>query len=245
MTVFVTGGSRGIGRAIVLKFVEEGHDVAFTYVANEIAARETIELASGLGSGQVRSYRLDVKSSKEVEEVVERALDDFETIDALVNNAAIVRNNATVLMSDEEWDDVLATNLSGPFFMARQFLMHFLSNRGGRIVNISSIAQGGSSGQVNYAASKAGLAGLTKTLAREYGPKGITSNAVVLGLVHTDMTDEHLDERLAPFWNQWCPRKRVGTAEEAASLVYYLCSDQADFINGELIHLSGGLTHAP
>lgn len=245
MTFFVTGGSRGIGRAIVLKFAQEGHDVAFTYVSNEGAARETIELAAGLSEARVRSYRLDVKDSGQVEAVVERAIDEFEGFDGLVNNAAILRNNAAVMMSDEEWHEVLATNLTGPFFMARQFLMHFMSKRRGRIVNISSIAQDGSSGQINYAASKAGLIGLTKTLAREYGPRGITTNAVVLGLVPTELTEEHLEEKLEPYWMEWCPRKRMGTPEEAASLVYYLCSDQADFINGELIHLSGGLTYAP
>jgi 3-oxoacyl-[acyl-carrier protein] reductase len=245
MTVFVTGGSRGIGRAIVLHFAARGEDVAFSYVSNEAAARETIELARAAGDARVRSYRLDVRDSAQVEQVVDRAIDEFERIDALVNNAAVIKNNAAVMMSDEEWHDVIGTNLTGPFFMARQFLMHFIGNRRGRIVNISSIAQTGSSGQVNYAASKAGLMGLTKTLAREYGPKGITTNAIVLGLVPTDLTQEHLDPRLESFWLDWCPRRRVGKPEEVASMVGYLCSEQADFINGEMIHLSGGLTYAP
>lgn len=246
MNAFITGGSRGIGRAIVLKMVKEGRGCAFTYAGNTAAAKETIQLAKKIDSEMmVKDYRLDVKKIAEVETVVEEAISDFENIDTVVNNAGVVRNNVAALMDDEEWEEVIATNLSGPFYVIRNFLMHFIANRKGRIINISSLAQEGSSGQANYAASKAGLIGLTKTLAREYGPKGITSNIVTVGYVETGMTDEHMAEKLHKAWLEYCPMKRIGTAEEIAALVYYLTTDEAGFINGEVIRVSGGLTYVP
>ncbi|OHD57423.1 MAG: hypothetical protein A2Y33_08030 [Spirochaetes bacterium GWF1_51_8] len=246
MNAFVTGGSRGIGRAIVLKYIKEGWGCGFTYVGNEDAAKETVKLAKEINpKAEVRYYRLDVKSSAEVETVVEKALDDFGDIRAVVNNAAVVRNNAAALMSNEEWEEVIAADLSGPFYIIRMFLMHFISNRDGRIINISSLAQAGCSGQVNYSAAKAGLIGMTQTLAKEYGPKGITSNVVTVGYVETDMTKDNLAKPLHEFWMQYCPLKRVGTGEDIASTVYFLSSDEASFINGEVIRVSGGLTYAP
>ncbi|OHD53395.1 MAG: hypothetical protein A2014_10190 [Spirochaetes bacterium GWF1_49_6] len=246
MNAFVTGGSRGIGRAIVLKYIKEGWGCAFTYVGNEDAANETIKLAREINpKAEVRAYKLDVKSSSQIEDVVEKAINDFGDIRAVVNNAAVVRNNAAALMSNEEWDEVIAADLSGPFYVIRTFLMHFISNRDGRIINISSLAQDGCSGQANYSAAKAGLIGLTKTLSKEYGPKGITSNIVTVGYVETDMTKDHLAKPLHEFWMQYCPLKRVGTGEDIANTVYFLSSDEASFINGEVIRVSGGLTYAP
>ncbi len=246
MAVFVTGGSRGIGRAIVLEFVRQGRDVAFTYVHNTEAAAETERLAREIRPDvKIRGYALNVADSAAVEQVVEQVLDDFEDVGVVVNNAAVLDNAPVALMSDEAWHNVLATNLNGPFYVCRQFVMHFLSNRSGRFINISSVAQDGASGQANYAASKAGLVALTKTLAREYGPKGITANVVVLGLVPTDMSRDQSHEKAVEFWNQWCPRKRQGSPEEVASLVNYLSSDAADFINGEEIRMTGGMTFVP
>ena len=214
MNAFVTGGSRGIGRAIVLKLAHEGYGCAFTYVGNQSAAEETAALAKEMApQSRVQAYKLDVKDPAQVDAVVEQAIDDFETIGVAVNNAGIVRNNAAVFMSDEEWDLVIRTNLCGPFYVIRSLLMHFVSNRAGRIINISSISQDGSSGQVNYAASKAGLVGLTNTIAREYGVKGITANIVVVGYVETDMTEDHLAQQLYDNWLLHCPMKRIGTAE--------------------------------
>ncbi|MBN1271372.1 MAG: SDR family oxidoreductase [Candidatus Aminicenantes bacterium] len=246
MNVFITGGSRGIGRAVVLKFVKEGWGCAFTYARDKEAAEETVKLASGLNEkADIRFYRLDVKEPERIESLADKVIEDYENIRAVVNNAAVVRNNAAVLMSNEEWEEVLTTNLSGPFYVIRSFLMHFVSNKAGRIINISSLAQDGCSGQVNYAASKAGLIGLTRTLAKEYGPKGITSNVVTVGYVPTRMTEENLAANLHEFWMKHCPLKRIGSAEDIANLVYYLCSDQGGFINGEVIRVSGGLTYAP
>lgn len=246
MNVFITGGSRGIGRVIVLKMVKEGWNVAFSYRSNKEEAEATIRLASELNpDAAVKAHLLDVKNANEIEAVVSNVIDDLGKVDAVVNNAAILRNNAAVLMSDEEWDEVIATNLSGPFYVIRAFLMHFISERYGRIINISSLAQDGASGQINYAASKAGLIGVTKTIAREYGPKGITCNIVTVGLVETDMVRDNLSDELSKVWLQYCPLKRLGTPEEISSLVHYLTTPEAGFINGEVIRVSGGLTYVP
>jgi 3-oxoacyl-[acyl-carrier protein] reductase len=246
MNAFVTGGSRGIGREIVLKFVKEGHGCAFTYAANKAAADEVVAEAGKLNAGvKVRAYELDVKDAKAIEAVVDKAITDFGDILAVVNNAAVVRNNAAALMSDDDWNEVIQTDLSGPFFVIRSFLMHLLSNRAGRIINISSLAQDGTSGQANYAAAKSGLLGLTKTLSREYGVKGITTNVVTVGYVETAMTQDHLSKTLHDIWMQYCPMKRIGRADEIASLVHYLTTPEAGFINGEVIRVSGGLTYVP
>ena len=246
VNIFVTGGSRGIGRAIVLKMASEGWNVAFTFVSNASEAEETIRLAGELNpNAVVESYQLDVRKADAVEAVVEQVIDSFDTVHAIVNNAAMLRNNAAALMSDEEWDEVIAANLSGPFYVIRAFLMHFISERSGRIVNISSLAQDGASGQINYAASKAGMIGLTRSIAREYGAKGITCNIVTVGLVETDMVRDNLSENLSKVWLQYCPMKRLGTTEEISSLVHYLTKEEAGFINGEVIRVSGGLTYVP
>ena len=243
---FVTGGSRGIGRAIVLRLVKDGIPTAFTYVGNEAAGRETQALARELNPGvAVRAYRLDVKDSARVEQVAEQAIEEFGTVGVVVNNAGILRNNVAAMMSDEDWQEVIAADLSGPFYVIRSFLAHMMGKRWGRIINISSLAQEGSSGQANYAAAKAGLIGLTKTLAREYGPRGITSNVVTVGYVETDMTGDHMASKLQQIWMEYCPLKRVGTAEEIASLVRYLSTAEAGFINGEVIRVAGGLSYAP
>jgi 3-oxoacyl-[acyl-carrier protein] reductase len=246
MNTFVTGGSRGIGRAIVLRFIQAGYGCAFTYAGNEQAAQETLAQAAALNPQiRCRAYQLDVKVAARVEQVVEQAIKDFDRVEVVVNNAAVVKNNAAVIMTDEEWDEVVATNLSGPFYVTRDFLMHMIANRMGRIINISSLAMDGCSGQANYAASKAGLVGLTKTLAREYGIKGITANIVVVGYVETAMTKDHLAEKLHNIWMQYSPIKRIGTAEEIAAMVHYLTTPEASFINGEIIRVAGGLTYIP
>ncbi len=246
MNAFVTGGSRGIGRDIVLKFVRQGWGVGFSYVGNKAKADETIQMAKDINPAvKVVAYQLDVKDSGQVENIVDQATMDFDDITALVNNAAVVKNNAAALMSNEEWDEVIATDLTGPFYMARSFLMHFISNKKGRIINISSLAQHGISGQVNYAAAKAGLIGMTQTLAKEYGPKGITSNVVTVGYVQTDMTQDSMADHLHEYWMKHCPLKRVGSGDDIANAVYFLCSDEGSFINGEVLRVSGGLTYAP
>ncbi|MBN2659191.1 MAG: SDR family oxidoreductase [Spirochaetales bacterium] len=246
MNVFVTGGSRGIGRGIVLKMIKEGYGCAFTYAGNTEAAEETIRQAKEIRKDcTVAAYKMDQSKVDEVETVLESAINDFGDFGALVNNAAILKDNVLAFMSDEEWDDVIKTNLYGPFYVTRAMLMHFLSNKFGRIISISSLSQGGSSGQANYAASKAGLVALSNTVAREYGPKKITSNVVVVGYVPTDMTKENMNNELSSIWNDYCPARRVGKPEEIADAVYYLTTENAGFINGEVLHITGGLTYAP
>lgn len=246
MNVFITGGSRGIGRAIVLKLVQEGHHCAFTYANNREAAEETVREAEHRVPGcTVRSYRLDLKHHDRIEGVIEQAVADFGEFEGVINNAAVVRDNVMAYMTDEEWLEVLNVNLTAPFFVIRHFLMGFLAQKKGRIINISSLAQDGSSGQTNYAASKAGLVGMTKSLAREYGPKNITSNVVVVGYVPTGMTEQHLAEKLKDIWINYCPARRVGKSEEVASAVAYLLNDEAGFINGEVLRVTGGLTYIP
>jgi len=237
---FVTGGSRGIGRSIVLRLVRDGIPTAFTYVGNEEASRETIRQATAVNQDvAIRAYRMDVRVASDVENVAEKVMEDFSQV------GGVVRNNAAAMMSDEQWLDVISTDLSGPFFVIRGFLSHMMSARWGRIINISSLAQDGSSGQANYAAAKAGLIGLTKTLAREYGPRGITSNVVTVGYVETDMTDAHMAQKLHDVWLEYCPIKRIGSAEEISSLVSYLATEEAGFINGEVIRVAGGLSYVP
>jgi NAD(P)-dependent dehydrogenase (short-subunit alcohol dehydrogenase family) len=246
MIFFVTGGSRGIGEAIVLAAVQRGHDVAFTYRTGADAAQGVVERARAIDSRRTcRAYELDVKSSEAVESVADRVLDDFPTVDAVVANAGVTRDALAVTMTDEQWRDVIDTNLTGAFFVARQFLPVFLANGRGRIIMISSLGHRGVSGQANYAASKAGLLGLSASLAKEYGRKGITSNVVVPGHFETDMTRDAMSEKNRKFWLDYCPAGRVGRVEEVAGVVLFLASDDASFVNGEAIRVDGGLDWAP
>jgi len=243
---FVTGGSRGIGEAIVLDAIREGHDVAFTYLHREEQALEVLERARRLRpEGKCRAYQLDVRDSTAVEKVGDEVLDEFETVHAVVANAGVNVNNLAVSMSDEEWRTVIDTNLTGSFYVCRYFLSTFLGTGFGRIILISSIGAHGVSGQANYAASKAGLLGLSAALAKEYGRKGITSNVVVAGFFDTDMTREGMSESNRSFWLQYCPVGRVGELGEVSRAVLFLASEAASFINGQAIGVTGGLDWAP
>jgi NAD(P)-dependent dehydrogenase (short-subunit alcohol dehydrogenase family) len=242
MKIFITGGSRGIGNNLVRAALAQGHEVAFTYVdPGTDVDRLHREMAPGAPEAKVRGYRLDVREPAQVAEVVERVIDDFGTIDAVVNNAGINQDNLAVSMSDQQWRAVIDTNLSGPFYVIRQFLPLFLSNRKGRFISISSVAGSGSSGQANYSASKAGLVGLSASIAMEYGVKGITSNVVIAGMFDTDMTRETLNPRLRRFWMDLCPLRRMGGLQELSEVILFLASDQASFVTGQVIHVTGGL----
>lgn len=243
---FVSGGSRGIGRAIVLDFVKKGWGVAFTYNARPEAAEETIALARDINPDlKVKAYKMDLLDPAQIEKVCEQAIEDFEDIDAAVNNAAILKDNAAALMSNEVWNEVIAADLTAPFIVVRSFLMHFLSKRRGSFIQVSSLAAGGSSGQINYASAKAGLVGMTRTIAKEYGAKGITANIVTVGYVPTGMTEDNMTQFLQEYWVKNCPARRVGTPEEVAAAVTFLAGDEARFISGENLHVSAGLTYAP
>ncbi len=246
MVFFVTGGSRGIGEAIVLDAIREGHDVAFTYLARQEEARRVVDQAQHVRpGGRCRAYQLDVRDSAAVEKVGDQVLDEFETVHAVVANAGVNVNNLAVSMSDEEWKTVIDTNLTGAFYVCRQFLPTFLGSGFGRIILISSIGAHGVSGQANYAASKAGLLGLSAALAKEYGRKGITSNVVIPGFFDTDMTREGMSEANRSFWLQYCPVGRVGKLGEVSRVVMFLASEAASFVNGQAIGVTGGLDWAP
>ena len=247
MNFFVTGGSRGIGAGIVLEAVRAGHDVAFTYVRNEAAAAKVIAQAKELrADAKVLSYALDVADAAAVERVGDAVIDDFENIEAVVNCAGVNADNLLVSMDNEEWDKVIATNLSGPFYVSRYFIQHMMSNRYGRIINVSSVIYDGGSGQANYAASKAGLHGLTKSIAKEYGRRGITANVLVPGFFDTDMTRETMPEQAKAYWKQYCPvpKGRMGTVEEFGKITVFLASKDAAFINGQVIPVTGGLDYS-
>jgi 3-oxoacyl-[acyl-carrier protein] reductase len=243
---FVTGGSRGIGAAIVVEAARAGHDVAFTYVRDESAAIAVATQCQALApTGTFKAYRLDVRSSAEVEAVGDRVLEDFGSIEVVVANAGINHNNLVVSMSDEEWRSVVETNLFGAFYVARYFLPAFLAQRFGRIILMASLGTTGVSGQANYAASKAGLLGLSATLAKEYGRKGITSNVVSPGFFETDMTRAGMSEGNRAFWLTHNPLGRLGELPEIAKLIGFLASPGADYINGQEIRVDGGLGWAP
>lgn len=246
MIFFVTGGSRGIGEAIVLQTIREGHSVAFTYLESDKRAAEVVARAQAMRpDAQCRAYQLDVRSSQAVDQVGEQVLEDFETVDAVVANAGVNMNNLVVSMSDDEWQTVLQTNLTGSFYVCRQFLPTMIAKRFGRIVLISSLGYSGVSGQANYCASKAGLHGLCATLAKEYGRKGITANVVVPGFFDTDMTRDGMSESNKEFWLRYCPLGRMGALDEVAKLVTFLASGGAGFVNGQAIAATGGLDWAP
>jgi NAD(P)-dependent dehydrogenase (short-subunit alcohol dehydrogenase family) len=243
---FVTGGSRGIGAAIVLEAARQGHDVAFTYVQSETTAHDLARQCAEIAPDRkFRPYRLDVRSSAEVEAIGDRVLEDFGSVDVVVANAGINHNNLLVSMSDEEWKDVIDTNLTGAFFVVRQFLPTFLSQRFGRVILMASLGTTGVSGQANYCASKAGLLGLSTTIAKEYGKRGITSNVVSPGFFETDMTRQGMSAANRAFWIQHCPLGRLGELPELAKLVAFLASPGADYINGQEIRVDGGLGWAP
>ena len=248
MIYFITGGSRGIGADLVLRAAALGHDVAFTYVGNEAKASQVAErVQSEHPDRTIRYYQLDVKNSGQVDDVVDRVVDDFDTIEVVVNNAGINRDNLAVSMSDDEWMDVIQTNLCGSFYVCRKTLPTLIGQRFGRIINVSSVVHGGGSGQANYAASKAGLHGLTCTLAKEYGRRGVTANVVVPGFFETDMTKESLPEEIRGFWKQYCPlpKGRIGELWELSAAINFLASKDASFINGQVIHVTGGLDWGP
>ncbi len=246
MNLLVTGGSRGIGRAIAMRFGAEGANVALTYMSDEEAAKSAVHQIREQAGEQatIKAFQLDVRKSEAVDETIEAVIQSLDGLDVVVNNAGIMDNQAAAMMSDEAWSRVMDTNLTGPFYVCRSVLTHFMLQRSGRIVNIASIAEDGASGQANYAASKAGLIGLTRSLAREYGPRGITANAVVPGLIETEMIEEG-DDRLVDYWEKSCPVGRLGTVEEVADAVWFLSRRESSFINGATLRVSGGLDAAP
>ncbi len=236
----VTGGSRGLGRAICVRLAEQGADIAFSYRGNETAARETAAAVEGFGRRAV-VFQGDVKEPETAEGLVRAALDAFGKVDILVNNAGITRDDLIMRMSLDAWREVLETNLFGAFYTIKAATRPMLRARAGRIINITSVSgQAGQTGQANYSSAKAGLIGLTKATARELASRGITCNAVAPGFVLTELT-AGLADSLKEQITAATPLGRFGTAEEIAHAVAFLASDEAAFITGQVLAVDGGL----
>ncbi|PNV79844.1 MAG: beta-ketoacyl-ACP reductase [Dictyoglomus turgidum] len=237
----VTGGSRGIGRAIVLSFAKEGAKVLINYKGNEKAAMETLEEVKKIG-GEGEVFKADVSIEEEVDKMFNFVLEKWGRLDILVNNAGIIRDNLLIRMKSEEWDQVINTNLKGVFYCTRSAVKIMLKQRYGRIINISSvIGLRGNIGQANYAAAKAGIIGFTKAVAKEVASRGITVNAVAPGFILTDMT-EVLSEEMKKKALEEIPMGRFGDPKDVASAVKFLASDEAGYITGVVLSIDGGLS---
>ncbi len=239
-TALVTGGSRGIGRAIVLRLAAQGADVAYSYKGNAGAAAEVAAAVAAIGR-RALSVQADARSQEGAEALVKTVLEAFGKIDILVNNAGITRDNLIMRMGPDEWTEVLETNLFGAFYTLKAVTRPMLKARGGRIVNITSVSgQAGQTGQANYSSAKAGLIGLTKAAARELASRGITVNAVAPGFVLTELTRD-LPDALKDEITARTPLGRFGTTEEIANAVAFLASDEAAYITGQVLAVDGGL----
>ena len=239
-TALVTGGSRGIGRAIALRLAEQGADVAFSYRGNEAAAKETAAAIEALGR-RALPVQADVSDADAADGLVKSVLEAFGKLDILVNNAGITRDDLIMRMSVEAFREVLETNLFGAFYMTKAVTRPMLKAKGGRIVNITSVSgQAGQMGQANYSSAKAGLIGLTKATARELASRSITCNAVAPGFVLTELTSQ-LPEALQAEITARTPLGRFGTPEEIAHAVAFLASDDAAYITGQVLAVDGGL----
>ena len=239
-TILVTGGSRGIGRGICKAFAHADHQIFFNYSSAAEAAAETEKLVAVAG-GRATGLQVNVASEREVVEFVGRVLDETGRIDVLVNNAGITRDGLIVRMKETDWDDVININLKGTFNCIKAVTKTMMKQRSGRIINVSSVVGvSGNPGQANYVASKAGIIGLTKGVAKELASRGITANVVAPGYVDTDMTISLSDKAKEMMVSQ-IPLGRVGTPDDIAAAVLFLASGPAGYITGQVIHVNGGM----
>jgi 3-oxoacyl-[acyl-carrier protein] reductase len=238
----VTGGSRGIGEAIVLKLAENGSDVAFTYVSSEDKAKEVEEKAKAFGV-RAMAYKSNAANYEDCESLVSEVNKEFGTIDICINNAGISKDNLLLRMTQEQWDEIMDTNLKSVFNMTKQVIRPMMKAKKGSIINMSSIVGvKGNAGQSSYAASKAGIIGFTKSIAAELGSRNIRCNAIAPGFVETDMTYYLKEGDAAKSFLEKIPLGRFGQAGEIADVVVFLASDMSSYITGQVISTCGGLS---
>lgn len=239
-TALITGASRGIGRGMALKFAEQGANVAFTYLSSVEKGLELQKELEVFGI-KAKGYRSDAGNFAAAEELVNNVLSDFGNIDVLVNNAGITRDNLLMRMTEQQWDEVINANLKSVFNLTKAITKPMLKQRKGSIINISSVVGvKGNAGQSNYAASKAGIIGFTKSIALELGSRNIRSNAIAPGFIETEMTAA-LDAKTVESWREGIPLKRGGTVDDVANATVFLASDMSAYITGQVINVCGGM----
>jgi 3-oxoacyl-[acyl-carrier protein] reductase len=236
----ITGGSRGIGEAIALKFAAEGAHIAFTYVSSDERAKALEEKLSAMGV-QAKGYKSDAGDYAAAETLVNEIMTQFGTIDICVNNAGISKDNLLMRMTPEQWDDVLKANLKSIYNLSKQVIKPMMKNRKGSIINMSSIVgMKGNAGQSSYAASKAGIIGFTKSIAQELGSRNVRVNAIAPGFIETDMT-HYLKDGGAEKWFEKIPMARFGKPEEVADVALFLASDMSSYVSGQVISVCGAM----
>jgi 3-oxoacyl-[acyl-carrier protein] reductase len=239
-TALITGASRGIGKAIALKFAKEGADIAVTNIFDDDEFKSTIKEIEALGV-RARGYVFNVASFANSQEIINDILKDFTKIDILVNNAGITKDTLLMRMTEEQWDSVIAVNLKSVFNLTKAVLQPMLKQKGGSIINMSSVVGiSGNAGQSNYSASKAGIIGFTKSIAKEVGSRSIRVNAIAPGFILTEMTDK-LPEDVKTEWINKIPLRRGGTPDDVANTALYLASDLSSYVSGQTIHVCGGM----
>ena len=238
--VLVTGGSRGIGKEIALKFAKQGYDIIVNYVSDKTDTEELKKELEAFG-GKALIIKADVTNKEEIENLVKASIETFGKIDVLVNNAGITKDNLLMRMSEEEFDRVIEVNLKGTYLVTKSVTKYMIKKRQGSIINLSSVVGvTGNAGQCNYSASKAGIIGFTKSIAKELASRNIRANAIAPGFIETDMTGVLSDEIKKTIQNQ-IPLKRMGSAKEVAELAYFLGSEQSSYITGQVINVDGGM----
>jgi 3-oxoacyl-[acyl-carrier protein] reductase len=238
--VIITGASRGIGRSIAQKCIEHGAKVAFTYLSSDEKAR-ALELELSQNGGEVKGFKSNAANFDQAQQLVDDVVAHFGTVDVLVNNAGITRDTLLMRMTEEQWDEVINTNLKSAFNLTKAVLRPMLKAKSGSIINMSSIVGvRGNAGQANYAASKAGLIGFTKSVAQELGSRNIRCNAIAPGFIETEMTDV-LDPKAVEQWRNSIPMKRGGTPEDVANVTVFLGSDLSAYVTGQTIPVCGGM----
>ena len=237
-TAIITGGSRGIGKGIVKLFSENGANVVFTYRSSDTAANELI---ASLDASRVKGVKSDASKMSDAQDLVKETLDTFGSVDVLVNNAGITQDNLMLRMTEEQWDSVIEVNLKSVFNLTKAVLRTMLKNRAGSIINMGSVVGVfGNAGQANYAASKAGIIGFSKSIAKEVGSRGIRCNVITPGFIETEMT-ENLDETLKASYSDSIPLGKFGTVEQIAQATLFLASDDSKYITGQVLSVCGGL----